>query len=149
MTASGPPGAASSRSKSSRPGRDRDRERAAAARGAQPGRADDGAVSRVSSATVSTLDLDELLEGTHNEIVAYMGVPSFLYIATYDAPHDTVRFEMFKREGRNHAPHHKSNIRRNGLTGWIIEHGEVLHVRDMSQGAPPVEPIFLGEPVRS
>ena len=61
------------------------------------------ALFRVSSATVSTLDLDELLEGTYNEIVAYLGVPSFLYIATYDAPRDTVRFEMFKREGRLHS----------------------------------------------
>jgi GAF domain-containing protein/two-component sensor histidine kinase len=107
------------------------------------------ALFRVSSATVSTLDLDELLEGTYDEIVAYMGVPSFMYVATYDAPRDTVRFELFKREGRNHAPHHKSSGPKSGLTGWIIDHGEVLHTRDIGQESLPAKPVWLGEPVRS
>ncbi|MEN9935446.1 MAG: hypothetical protein RLZZ387_2025 [Chloroflexota bacterium] len=107
------------------------------------------ALFRVSTATVSTLDLEELLERTYDEIVAYMGTPSFLYIASYEAARDTMRFELFKREGGNHAPHHKSSRRKSGLTGYIIDSGETLHIRDMAQTPPPAEPLRLDEQVRS
>ncbi|HWQ15250.1 MAG TPA: GAF domain-containing protein [Roseiflexaceae bacterium] len=107
------------------------------------------ALYRVSSAAVSTLDLDELLERAYDEITAYMGTPSFLFIASYDARRDTIHLELFKREGRLHAPHHKSTIRKSGLTGWIIDHGEALHIRDMLSGDLPAAPVSLGEPVRS
>jgi GAF domain-containing protein/two-component sensor histidine kinase len=107
------------------------------------------ALFRVSTATVSSLDLEELLERTYDEIVAYMGVPSFLYVAAYDTRRDLTRFELFKREGRNHTPHHKSARKKGGLTGWIIDHGEMLHIRDLSAGGAPIAPVLLGEPVRS
>ena len=36
-----------------------------------------------------------------------------------------------------------------GVDGKIIEHGEVLHFRDMNTERLPVAPVHLGEPVRS
>ena len=109
------------------------------------------ALFRVSTATVSSLDVDELLERTYDEIVAYMGTPTFLYIATYDPQRDTMRFELFKREGKNLAPHHKSTRPKSGLTGWIIDHGEPFHIRDyeLERDRLPVPMVLLGEEIRS
>jgi GAF domain-containing protein/two-component sensor histidine kinase len=105
----------------------------------------------VSAAAVSTLDLGDLLERVYREIVAYMGTPSFLYIASYDAARETLRFELFKEEGAILPTHHGSTFAKQGLTGWIVDTGEPLHIRDflVEQAQVPAAPIQLGKPVRS
>lgn len=109
------------------------------------------ALYRVGSAAVSSLDIDELLDGVYREIVQYMGVPSFFYVATYDRHSDMVRYELFKEEDQLLATHHKRVGPKAGLTGWIIEHGELLRIDDFAaeRDQLPVPPVLLGREIKS
>jgi PAS domain S-box-containing protein len=107
------------------------------------------ALFRVSTAAVSTLNLDDLLERAYDEITAYLGTPSFLFVASYQARSNQLRFELFKREGRTHERFHKTTRTRAGLVGWVIEHGEMLSIADTERETLPVEPVLLVDMVRS
>jgi GAF domain-containing protein len=109
------------------------------------------ALFRVGSAAVSSLNLDELLEGVYNEIVAYMGTPPFFFISSYDSQRDMLRFELFKQHGELLLTQHKSERPKGGMTGWVIDTGAVQYVRDIEdpQYQPPVAQISLGVRVRS
>ncbi len=109
------------------------------------------ALFRVGAAAVSSLNLDELLEGVYSEIVAYMGTPPFFFITSYDSQRDVLRFELFKERGTPMPGFHKHERAKGGLTGWVIDTGVVQYVRD--SGDPdyqaPVAAIRLGHEVRS
>lgn len=106
---------------------------------------------RASAAMVASLDLNGLLDGIYNEIVAHMGVPSFCFVASYNPARDEMRFELFKREGVTIDRLHQLAMPRSGFTGWVIEHGEILHIADYNEemNRLPAPPISLGEPIRS
>ncbi|MGQ9549555.1 MAG: GAF domain-containing protein [Roseiflexus sp.] len=106
---------------------------------------------RASAVMVSSLDLDDLLEQIYAEIIGYIGVPSFCFVASYNQSRDELRFEMFKRE-RETAEHlHKRTLPRSGLSGWVIDHGKMLYIKDYmeEQERLPALPIYLGEMIRS
>ncbi len=106
---------------------------------------------RASTAMVSSLDLDDLLERIYAEIIAHVGVPSFCFVASYNQSRDELRFEMFKREGETATHLHKRTLPRSGLSGWVIDHGEMLYIRDYleEQDRLPASPVNLGEAIRS
>ncbi|MEM8532402.1 MAG: GAF domain-containing protein [Chloroflexota bacterium] len=109
------------------------------------------ALFQVSAATVATFDLDELLMRVYNEIVAYMGTPSFLYVASYDDQTESTCFEIFMREGEILTTQHKQTYPKGGLTGWVIDTGKAQYIHDSAAEEKnlPVQPIHLGETVQS
>lgn len=109
------------------------------------------AMYRVSTAMVSTLDLDESLEGFFNEIVSYLHVPSFTLVASYDALASTMKLELIRRELESLPEFTKKVLPLTGLTGWVLQTGQMIYVRDyeQEQKSVPVEPIMLGPLVRS
>jgi GAF domain-containing protein/nitrogen-specific signal transduction histidine kinase len=109
------------------------------------------ALYRVSNAATATLELDSLLEGVYNEIVAYMGEPSFFFVASYDAAQNQLRFEHFREEGALLTRLHKTLLAKGGLSGWIIDHGQMLQINDYpaEEEHLPVKATMLGRPIRS
>jgi GAF domain-containing protein/nitrogen-specific signal transduction histidine kinase len=89
------------------------------------------ALFQVGTVFTSTTDLDTLLERVYQEIVAYLGTPSFFYIASYLPESEQVRFELFMRQGELSAGAHKSLAPKAGLTAQIIESGQPLLVQDL------------------
>lgn len=88
------------------------------------------ALYQVSATTASTLDLDDLLDRVYREIVGYLGVPSLFFIATYDSQRSQIFFELFRREDRILSSHHKTTHIKAGLSGWTIDTGETVHIRN-------------------
>ena len=109
------------------------------------------ALYRVSAATAATLDLDDLLERVYREIAGYMGVPDLFFVASYDGQHDQMRFELFKKADRLFESYHKAVWPKAGLSGWVIDHGETVYVRDLvaEHDRLPVTPTHLGIDIRS
>lgn len=109
------------------------------------------ALFQVSAATVATFDLDELLMRVYNEIVAYMGTPSFLFVASYDEQRESNRMELFMREGEILTTQHKQIYPKGGLTGWVIDTGTPQYIHDCvsEEKDLPVQPVHLGETIRS
>ncbi|NTU79149.1 MAG: GAF domain-containing protein [Chloroflexales bacterium] len=93
------------------------------------------ALFQVGSAATSTTDLDTLLERVYQEIVAYLGTPSFFYIASYRSETRDMRFELFMRQGELLASVHKAVTPKLGLTGLIIDNGQALLVQDLANDA--------------
>ncbi len=98
------------------------------------------ALFQVGQAATSTIDLDTLLERVYQEIVAFLGTPSFFYIASYRPETQDVRFELFRRQGELLASVHKTVAPRAGLTELIIETGMPLLVQDL-----PHDPRYSGK----
>jgi GAF domain-containing protein/two-component sensor histidine kinase len=111
------------------------------------------ALYRVSAAANVSLDLDELLERFYEAIVAYMGVPSFFYVASYNQQRGQIRFELFRNDHGIHTARHKTSIPKSGLTGWVIDNSAIFHSPDLQAdavaGALPVESLVMNEPVRT
>ena len=89
------------------------------------------ALFQVGSAATSTTDLDTLLERVHQEIVAYLGTPSFFYIASYRSETHDLRFDLFMQQNEVLPSVHKTLSPQGGLTALIIERGEGLLIRDL------------------
>ncbi|MGQ9925297.1 MAG: GAF domain-containing protein [Chloroflexaceae bacterium] len=119
------------------------------------------ALFKVGAAAASTTDLDTLLQRVYEEIVAYLGTPSYFYIASYRPETEQIRFELFMRRGEVLATAHRLNAPRAGLTALIIESGEALLIGDLqnepqyltqtvnyAEGDPPVRS-WLGVPLIS
>ncbi|HEU5089196.1 MAG TPA: GAF domain-containing protein, partial [Roseiflexaceae bacterium] len=106
---------------------------------------------RMSASMAATFDLDELLERGYNEIVNYLGTPSFVYVAAFDIHSQQMRFELFKREGVDHERLRKATFPKGGWTGWVIDRDDVVHLRDILVDGEsiPVQSIALGEEIRS
>ena len=104
------------------------------------------ALARASAAAVSTLDLKDLLERVYEEVTAYLGVLPFFIVVSYDSQHKTMRYELFNEEGKIVPAYHHTTVARSGLTGWIIESGQMLYVRDLpaERATLPTQPIRLG-----
>ncbi|NTW00634.1 MAG: GAF domain-containing protein, partial [Oscillochloris sp.] len=89
------------------------------------------ALFQVGSAATSTTDLDTLLERVFQEIVAYLGTPSFYYVARYEPEHQQMRFEQFLCQGEIMPQNHKAIRPKSGLTGVVIDTSKLLLVNDM------------------
>lgn len=109
------------------------------------------ALYKVGKAAVSTLSLDDLLDRVYTEIVSYMGTPTFFFVASYHDQHESIQFELFKEEGRTLETHTKLVQPKAGLTGHVIDSGQVLDIHDYHDAPPqlPVKPVVLDKPVRS
>ncbi|HMQ29402.1 MAG TPA: GAF domain-containing protein [Chloroflexaceae bacterium] len=93
------------------------------------------ALFQVGQAATSTIDLDTLLERVYDEIVAFLGTPSFFYIASHRPESRDVRFELFMRQGELLPSAHKQTAPRAGLTELIIETGQALLIEDLPNDA--------------
>jgi GAF domain-containing protein/nitrogen-specific signal transduction histidine kinase len=89
------------------------------------------ALFQVGTAFTSTTDLDTLLTRVYQEIVAYLGTPTFFYIASYLPEAEQVRFELFMRQGEINLNAHKTTAPKAGLTAEVIESGRPLLVEDL------------------
>ncbi|RMD73894.1 MAG: GAF domain-containing protein, partial [Chloroflexi bacterium] len=89
------------------------------------------ALFHVGTAATSTTDLDILLERVYQEIVAFLGIPDFFYIASYNAEQETIRFELFKQHGVTVPEYHKRIAPKQGLTAKIIDEGKPLRIDDL------------------
>ncbi len=109
------------------------------------------ALYQVSTAATSTVDRDTLLERVYQEIVAYLGVPSFFFIGIYLADQQVISLDLFMREGEPLAAYHKRVIPKGGLTGLIIDEDRPVLIRDWREENPELtkQAINLGEEVRS
>jgi GAF domain-containing protein/signal transduction histidine kinase len=95
------------------------------------------ALFQVGTAATSTVGLDELLERVYQEIVAYLGTPSFFYIATYNPQSEQVRFELFKHQGEIWTERHKTTMPKVGLTSLIIDSGQSLLIDNLQEPGNP------------
>lgn len=109
------------------------------------------ALFQVGTATVSTLSLDDLLERVYTEIVAYLGTPSFFFVASYNHSHETIRFELLKQAGETSAAYHKRVEPKAGLTASIIDSGNALIINDyeVERDMLLVQAVILETGVRS
>ncbi|HEX9371912.1 MAG TPA: GAF domain-containing protein, partial [Roseiflexaceae bacterium] len=105
------------------------------------------ALARASAAAVSALDLDDLLGRVYDEISAYLGMPPFFFVLSYDGQRDQVRYELFKQQGETISSYHKTVHPKDGLPGWIIDTGQVLHIRDLHDERErlPSTPLPVGD----
>lgn len=101
------------------------------------------ALYQVGTAAGSSIELDTLLERVYQEIVAYLGIPSFFYIASYRPERQEVRFELFMRQGEIMPSTHKAVAKKDGLTGLIIDSGKPLLVADLQS-----QPEYASQAVR-
>ncbi|HEU5098120.1 MAG TPA: GAF domain-containing protein, partial [Roseiflexaceae bacterium] len=107
------------------------------------------ALARASAAAVSTLELDDLLERVYSEIAAYLGTPPFFFVLSYDRQSDLVRYELFREQGETRPAYEKTSQPKAGLSGWIIDTGEVLNIHDLLEAPErlPAAPVPLVETV--
>ncbi len=89
------------------------------------------ALYQVGAAAASTIDMDTLLERVYQQITDYLGTPGYFYIASYHPTHEQLCFELFLEEGVLVPRFHKTFVSKEGLTGWMIDHGQSLLIRDM------------------
>ncbi len=90
------------------------------------------ALFRVGSAASSTNDLDTLLRQVYHEIVAFLGIPDFFYIATYHPNNESVCFDLFLRRGEILTEAQKQVLPCSGLTRQIIQSGQPLLLNDLA-----------------
>lgn len=96
------------------------------------------AMYRVSSAATATLGLQDLLEGMYGEIAAYLGVPSFFFIASHLTRQGKLRFELFKQRGETLHAYTGQEIPVSGLARLVIESGEVQYFSDLETHRPSI-----------
>ena len=89
------------------------------------------ALFQVGSAATSSIDLDTLLKRVYQGIAAYLGTPSFFFVARYEPDHQLLRFEQFLHQGEMMPQHHKATVPKSGLSGMIIDSSKPLLVNDM------------------
>lgn len=101
---------------------------------------------RVGVAAASTVDLDVLLKQVYQQIVSYKGMPSYFFVASYLPQREQMRFELFMEQGKVAQRLHKKVVSKTGMTGWIIDHGQPLLIRDLEveRDILPVAPVFRG-----
>jgi len=104
------------------------------------------ALARASAATVSSLDLDDLLARVYAEIAAYLGELPFFFVLSVDSQQKTMRYELFNQFGQHMAPYHKATVPKNGLSDWVIDSGGMLYIRDLpaERASLPIQPLRLG-----
>lgn len=104
------------------------------------------ALARASAAAVSTIELDNLLDRVYDEISVYLGALPFFFVLSYDSQTDQMRYELFRENGQPKPELHHVVYQRSGLTGWVIEAGQMLYVRDLpaERASLPAQPIRLG-----
>lgn len=91
------------------------------------------ALYQVGAAATSTIDLDTLLDRVYQQIVAYLGTPGYFYIASYLPQQEQMCFDLFMHQDTIYERLHKAIVPKGGLTGWLIDHGESLLIRDLSR----------------
>lgn len=102
---------------------------------------------QVGVAAASTVDLDVLLQRVYQQIVSYKGMPSYFFVISYLPQREQMRFELFMEHGKVAQRLHKTIVPKTGMTGWIIDHGQPLLIRDLEaeQATLPVAPVFRGK----
>ncbi len=91
------------------------------------------ALYQVGAAAASTVDLDTLLERVYQQITDYLGTPGYFYIASYHPKHEQLCFELFLEEGAIVPRFQKTFVPKEGLTGWMIDQGQSLLIRDLDR----------------
>lgn len=109
------------------------------------------ALYQVGAAAASSMDLDTLLDRVYQQIVAYLGVPGYFYVASYLPRYEQICFDLFMEQGNIYDRLHKAVIPKDGLPGWIIDNAQPLLIRDShaERDQLPATPTLLEQDVRS
>ena len=87
------------------------------------------ALNRIGQAVVSSLDLDHVLRNLLDTCLDVLPIDAF-YVATYDEETFQVEHPIFYDRGEFHH-HAPRDIRQDpGLSGWVIQHRQTLHLPD-------------------
>ena len=105
-------------------------------------------VYSIGVATTSTLNLDEVLKSVCDQVCRLMNVSTF-FIALYDAENRELSFELALDEGLPVDKFKRRLVNGGGLSGWIVQSGRPLLLRDIQKEELPIEAIVVGEPARS
>lgn len=92
------------------------------------------ALWRIGVASGSHLRLEEILQSIYEQASVVMDTSAF-FVALYDREADEVRFELDYEKGVRAEPTRYSKSELGGLTGWILDHGQPLLIRDWEQEA--------------
>jgi PAS domain S-box-containing protein len=103
---------------------------------------------KIGMATTSVLELDEVLERVHEQVIRLIDA-SCLDVILYDESSQTLRFELGYDRGEREAKWERPFTQGKGLTDWVVEHCESLLIKDYSREEPPVPPYQRGEVSRS
>lgn len=87
------------------------------------------ALNRIGQAVLSSLNLDHVLRNLLDTCLEVLPIDAF-YVATYDEETFLVDHPVFYDRGEFHQ-HAPRDIRRDpGLSGWVIQHRQTLHLPD-------------------
>ncbi len=106
------------------------------------------ALYRIGTKAGLHLSLEEVLQLVYEQAGVVMDTGAF-YVALYDRENDEITFDLDYEKGERREP---IKVKKGGLTGWVLDHGESLLVRDWSQDASEeIQQIAVqvGEPARS
>lgn len=111
------------------------------------------ALFQVGSAATSTTDLETLLERVYQEIVSYLGTPSFYYIARYNPQRQELQFRQFMRQGEVLPEYEHATFAKSGLSEMVIDTAKPLLIHDLHSDTEMAAKRILraeqGEHVRS
>lgn len=109
------------------------------------------ALHEIALSTSQIMNLSDLLSLVREQVQLLFN-PFGFYVALYDEEADVIVFHEFRDDGEFLAdvPSTKQ-FPVEGLTGWIIRHGESLLINDLlDESVPlPTKPIVSGSPTRS
>ena len=101
----------------------------------------------LSLTTASTLNLKEQLRLLYEQVQKLIK-PDTFYIALYDEAKEELHFELFVEEEKIFPPFTRKLSEESGLTGWIVQTGQPILIKDFEKGNEglPVEPLQIGLP---
>jgi anti-anti-sigma factor len=92
------------------------------------------ALYRIGATAASHLSLQEILQSIYEQASVVMDTSAF-YVAFYDPEQDEISFELVYDKGLKEEPFRRNKARQGGLTGWLLERGETLLVRNWQEEA--------------
>ncbi len=81
------------------------------------------------------LSLEEIQQSIYEQASVVMDTSAF-YVALYDRETDEISIGLTYDKGERQAPIRRKKAERSGVTGWILDHGEALLIRDWEREAP-------------
>ncbi len=93
------------------------------------------ALYRLGATAALHLSVEEILQSIYDQASVVMDTTAF-FVALYDRDTDEIAFEMVYDNGVREASSRAKKSERGGLTGWVLDHGETLLIRDWENEAP-------------
>jgi GAF domain-containing protein len=109
------------------------------------------ALYRLGASSSLHLSLEEIEQSIYEQASVVMDTSAF-FVALYDRETDEIAIDLTYDKGRRESPIRRKKSERSGLTGWVLDHGETLLIRDWEHEAPEElrrVAIHTGEPALS